>query len=221
MDYMKVISDCEARAEMYKKQDDAWNLLHERQCEDAITDLLRYKEAIERMGEFGKLFISYSGDPRGPIGTSGVSNPEEEIAIMPILEDVDGGKWRPVKADILRDLFRRIETAKAERDEARRDCAVAERNHKIEVERRQVAEDREKNLIEAITMVTRRAEMAEEIASDLLDDFTDFVTGGVPNAAPYCANKRNECVNAYGWCNGDNSVCRGFMPKAAVRKKEE
>ena len=66
-----------------------------------------------------------------------------------------------------------------------------------------------------------RAENAENIASDLCDDFTDFVTGGVHNAAPYCANNRQECVNAHGWCNGDNSVCRGFLPKAAGIKKEE
>ena len=65
-----------------------------------------------------------------------------------------------------------------------------------------------------------RAEKAEEIASDLCDDFTDFVTGGIHNAAPYCANRRPECVNAHGWCNGDNKVCRGFMPKAAVWKEE-
>lgn len=67
----------------------------------------------------------------------------------------------------------------------------------------------------------KRAETAEETASDLCDDFTDFVTGGVHNAAPYCANRRPECVNAHGWCDGDNRVCRGFMPKAAVGRKEE
>lgn len=66
----------------------------------------------------------------------------------------------------------------------------------------------------------KRAETAEEIASELCDDFTDFVTGGVHNAAPYCANRRPECVNAHGWCDGDNRVCRGFMPKAAVEKEE-
>ena len=66
-----------------------------------------------------------------------------------------------------------------------------------------------------------RAEKVAEIASDLCDDFTDFVTGGVHNAAPYCANRRPECVNAHGWCNGDNRVCRGFLPKAAGIKKEE
>lgn len=65
-----------------------------------------------------------------------------------------------------------------------------------------------------------RAEKAEEISSDLCDDFTDFVTGGVHNAAPYCANCRTECVNTRGWCNGDNSVCLGFLPKAAMEKEE-
>lgn len=70
-------------------------------------------------------------------------------------------------------------------------------------------------------MALERAERAAEIASDLCDDFTDFVTGGVHNAAPYCANRSPECVNAHGWCDGDNRVCRGFMSKAAVRKKEE
>ena len=59
-----------------------------------------------------------------------------------------------------------------------------------------------------------QAEKAENIASDLCDDFTDFVNGGVNNAAPYCANRRPECVNAHGWCDGDNRVCRGFMPWA-------
>lgn len=65
-----------------------------------------------------------------------------------------------------------------------------------------------------------RAEKAETIASDLCEDFGDFVTGGIHNAAPYCANKRLECVDVRGWCNGDNKVCRGFLPKAAVWKEE-
>ena len=69
-------------------------------------------------------------------------------------------------------------------------------------------------------MALERAEREAEIASDICDDFTDFATGGVHNAAPYCANRRPECVNAHGWCDGDNRVCRGFMPKAAVRKEE-
>lgn len=64
-----------------------------------------------------------------------------------------------------------------------------------------------------------RAEKAEKIASDLCDDFTDFVTSGIHNAAPYCANRRSECVDGRGWCNVDMKTCRGFYPEAA--KKEE
>ena len=64
-----------------------------------------------------------------------------------------------------------------------------------------------------------RAEKAEKIASDLCDDFTDFVTSGIHNAAPYCANRRPECVDDRGWCNVDMKTCRGFYPEAA--KKEE
>ena len=71
----------------------------------------------------------------------------------------------------------------------------------------------------AIIELLNRLEKAENIASDLCDDFTDFVTGGVHNAAPYCANKRPECVNSHGWCNGDNRVCKGFLPKAAVMEE--
>lgn len=62
---------------------------------------------------------------------------------------------------------------------------------------------------------------AAEVASNICDDFIDFVIGGVYNAAPYCANRRPECVNAHGWCDADNRVCRGFMPKAAIGRKEE
>lgn len=86
--------------------------------------------------------------------------------------------------------------------------------------RAEEAEGREKNLIEAVQMITARAEKAEEIASDLCDDFTDFVTGGVPNAAPYCENYRPECVDGRGWCDGDNRVCKGFLPKAARQKEK-
>ena len=73
---------------------------------------------------------------------------------------------------------------------------------------------------ELIPGYRERAEKAENIASDLCDDFTDFVTGGIHNAAPYCANCRPECVNQRGWCNGDNRVCRGFLPKAAGTREE-
>lgn len=85
--------------------------------------------------------------------------------------------------------------------------------------RAEAAEARERGLQEAIVFITRRAEKAEEIASDLCDDFTDFVTSGIHNASPYCANICPECVDGRGWCNMDRKACRGFYPKSA--KKEE
>lgn len=85
--------------------------------------------------------------------------------------------------------------------------------------RAEAAEARERGLQEAIVFITRRAEKAEEIASDLCDDFTDFVTSGIHNASPYCANICPECVDGRGWCNMDRKACRGFYPEAA--RKEE
>lgn len=82
------------------------------------------------------------------------------------------------------------------------------------------AETRIKKLTDALEREQRRAEKAENVASDLCEDFTDFVTGGIHNAAPYCYSCRPECVNAHGWCNGDNNVCRGFLPKAAVWEED-
>lgn len=127
------------------------------------------------------------------------------------------------------DIEKRAEKAEKEREEATKDCAVAKRNHEIERNRRKECETRIRELetqhrtemCEAgydcvqIGKVRKEKAEVEEIASNLCDDFTDFVTGGVYNAAPYCAKKRPECVNDRGWCNGDNCVCRGFLPKAA------
>ena len=105
--------------------------------------------------------------------------------------------------------------------------AAEERCKELETKCKRLDEARERaNEAEAkwegmYRMALDRAEKAEETTTDLCDDFTDFVTGGVHNAAPYCANRRQECVNAHGWCDGDNRVCRGFMPKAAIGRKEE
>lgn len=64
------------------------------------------------------------------------------------------------------------------------------------------------------------AEELEIIADDLFDDFVDYVTSGVPNAAPYCANQCPECVNGRGWCNW-GEACKGFYPKAAKRQEAD
>lgn len=105
-----------------------------------------------------------------------------------------------------------------------KDCSDAGKSIIELLARAEAAEERCKTLEKMVkeyqeTIIPgyrKRAETAEEIASDLCDDFTDFATGGVHNAAPYCANRRQECVNAHGWCDGDNRVCRGFFPKAAA-----
>lgn len=60
-------------------------------------------------------------------------------------------------------------------------------------------------------------EMADEIA----DDFINYVTDGVQNAAPYCANMCSECCERPGWCTGYAKACKGFYPKAYRRKPEE
>lgn len=61
------------------------------------------ERAMSRLGDFGKLFEDYSGCPRGPMGRAGVPL-EEEVLLMPVLTDVDGGTWIPVNADALHEL---------------------------------------------------------------------------------------------------------------------
>ena len=80
-------------------------------------------------------------------------------------------------------------------------------------------EKKNDDLLESAEAAEARAEKAEKIASDLCDDFTDFVTSGIHNAAQYCANRRPECVDGRGWCNVDMKTCLGFYPEAA--KKED
>lgn len=94
--------------------------------------------------------------------------------------------------------------------------------HSIEelLSRAEAAEAAQETLQRAMVEYKDRAEKAENIASDLLDDFTDFVTGGVPNASPHCANRRPDCVDVRGWCKGDSKVCKGFLPRAAIEKEE-
>ena len=60
--------------------------------------------AMDRLGEFGQLLLDRNGCPRGPMGRmAGVSLVDEALA-MPEISDVDGGRWIPVQADVLREL---------------------------------------------------------------------------------------------------------------------
>ena len=82
-------------------------------------ELNQYKDAVERMGNFGRLFVQYSGDPRGQMGHRGNRNDEIENATMfSTIEDVEGDVWRPVLERVLQSLIQRTKKAEQERDAA-------------------------------------------------------------------------------------------------------
>ena len=74
----------------------------------ALKNALKNQKAMDRLGEFGELFIDYSGDPRGPIGRAGASSLEQEALYMDVIKDVDGGEWRPVQEDVLQDILKEL-----------------------------------------------------------------------------------------------------------------
>lgn len=91
----------------------AWEMLEKRLNVD------KYKDAVERMGNFGRLFVQYSGDPRGQMGHRGNRNDEIEDATMfSTIEDVEGDVWRPVLERVLQSLIQRTKKAEQERDAA-------------------------------------------------------------------------------------------------------
>ena len=62
------------------------------------------RAVLERLGEFGRLFIDYVGCPRGGPGRE-CAPLTEELLSMPVLTDVDGGRWRPVNEDALQEAI--------------------------------------------------------------------------------------------------------------------
>ena len=95
------------------------------QAAQSITELIQYKEAVDRMDEFGKRFLQYSGDPRGIIGEAGyaesgdvIERAKELVMHYEPITDVDGNVWRPVLEDSLQLLIRcmteRVEKAEKE-----------------------------------------------------------------------------------------------------------
>ena len=60
------------------------------------------RAVLERLGEFGRLFIDYVGCPRGAMGRQ-CAPLTEELLSMPVITDVDGGRWRPVNEDALQE----------------------------------------------------------------------------------------------------------------------
>ena len=64
---------------------------------------------LERLGEFGKIFMDYKGCPRGAVGRACMPI-EEEVLRMKVLIDIDGGKWIPVNAEALHELVEKYIT---------------------------------------------------------------------------------------------------------------
>ena len=75
----------------------------------AQQDDARYRSALDRLGEFGRLFLGYEGDPRGPAGRPAAQGLKAEILAMPVITDVDGGRWRPVNEDALQELLAKMD----------------------------------------------------------------------------------------------------------------
>lgn len=90
-----------------------------REAAQRLEEMLKYKTAIDRMGQFGQLFVEYEGCPRGAMGRMCDATIQEEALAMDMLTDVDMGRWRPVNEDVLQDLLRKavIETGKEQKNE--------------------------------------------------------------------------------------------------------
>lgn len=130
---------------------------------DVIEDLVKYKEAVERMGNFGKLFVSYAGDPRGPMGRSGERDIVKEALSQPVITDVDGGTWRPVYEEVMQNLIKQLEWWKEqnfracyEKEELKKSAEAAERREKL-------LEDENRILTERITKAETRIERMKSI----------------------------------------------------------
>lgn len=54
----------------------------------------------------------------------------------------------------------------------------------------------------------------KEQYDELRENFIDLVCSGTNNPAPYCKNRRNECVDWYGYCTYNR--CNGFNPDGRI-----
>jgi hypothetical protein len=61
---------------------------------------------VERLGKIGKLFIPYSGCPRGPVGRMGEpATLAEEAMFWGVIVDEDGTRFVPVVEEVLHELI--------------------------------------------------------------------------------------------------------------------
>lgn len=65
-----------------------------------------------------------------------------------------------------------------------------------------------------IPFLLDRIEQLETQVEDLRDDFVDYACSGIPNLAPYCKNKTDDCTDGRNWCNSKPGACKGFCPSA-------
>lgn len=75
-------------------------------CGKTIREWVELINAFERLGDFGNLFVAYTGCPRGAMGRACMPIEEEVLRMKPIT-DVDGGRWIPVNADALHELVKK------------------------------------------------------------------------------------------------------------------
>jgi hypothetical protein len=62
----------------------------------------------------------------------------------------------------------------------------------------------------------KKYEALVEMYHELRENFIDYVCSGIPNVAPYCLNKCEECVDGYGWCKQNSDKCQGFNPAEVI-----
>lgn len=128
-----------------------------------VDDFMKYKEAIDRMGDFGKLFVSYAGDPRGPMGRTGERDIVKEALSQPVITDVDGGTWRPVYEEVLQDLINQLDWWKEQNFRACQERGELERRAEAAEKREKLLEDANRILTERITKAEARIERMKSI----------------------------------------------------------
>ena len=113
---MSSICDRCAHKEVCEKNDEAYRDCdpNNKRCRYYFSHFMlaenytKYKDAINRMGEFGRLFVEYAGCSRGPMGRQ-CAPLLQEVVSMGMIKDVDGGEWVPVNKDALVELVGRYQ----------------------------------------------------------------------------------------------------------------
>lgn len=68
------------------------------------------------------------------------------------------------------------------------------------------------NLPMVVAVPVEQYEKLLEMYNGLRENFIDYACSGIPNVAPYCLNKCEECVTVHGWCKFASDKCKGFNP---------